>query len=74
LDIANRTMLATADLAGVDLDLKWDDKGECDSALLISCCCWQVLTLHCSPSLFSFIQPESFQLQYQTQGLKMQMT
>jgi len=26
LDIANRTMLATADLAGVDLDLKWDDK------------------------------------------------
>jgi len=26
LDIANRTMLATADLAGVDLDLKWDDE------------------------------------------------
>ncbi|KAL7530558.1 hypothetical protein ACHAWF_003433 [Thalassiosira exigua] len=26
LDIANRTMLATTDLAGVDLDLKWDDK------------------------------------------------
>ncbi len=26
LDIANRTMLATAELAGVDLDLKWDDK------------------------------------------------
>lgn len=26
LDIANRTMMATADLAGVDLDLKWDDK------------------------------------------------
>jgi hypothetical protein len=26
LDIANRTMLATADLAGVDLDLKWDEK------------------------------------------------
>lgn len=26
LDIANRTMLATADLAGVDLDLRWDDK------------------------------------------------
>ena len=25
LDIANRTMLATAELAGVDLDLKWDD-------------------------------------------------
>ena len=26
MDIANRTMLATADLAGVDLDLKWDEK------------------------------------------------
>jgi vacuolar protein sorting-associated protein 13A/C len=26
LDIANRTILATAELAGVDLDLKWDDK------------------------------------------------
>lgn len=26
LDIANRTLLATAELAGVDLDLKWDDK------------------------------------------------
>ncbi|KAL9187273.1 hypothetical protein ACHAXT_001376 [Thalassiosira profunda] len=26
LDISNRTMLATADLAGVDLDLKWDEK------------------------------------------------
>ena len=25
LDIANRTMLATAELAGVDIDLKWDD-------------------------------------------------
>ena len=25
LDIANRTMLATAELAGVDLDLKWDE-------------------------------------------------
>jgi hypothetical protein len=25
LDISNRTMLATAELAGVDLDLKWDD-------------------------------------------------
>mmetsp|Transcript_4276 Transcript_4276/g.8218 ORF Transcript_4276/g.8218 Transcript_4276/m.8218 type:complete len:3387 (-) Transcript_4276:172-10332(-) len=26
LDIANRTMLATADLAGVDLDLKWNNE------------------------------------------------
>jgi vacuolar protein sorting-associated protein 13A/C len=57
LDIANRTMLATADLAGVDLDLKWDDKGECDSDLSINCCCWQVLTLHCSPSLYPFLYP-----------------
>lgn len=26
LDIANRTMLATAELAGVDLDLKWNEE------------------------------------------------
>lgn len=75
LDIANRTMLATADLAGVDLDLKWDDKGErilpFRSIVVVGRCSPSIVHPHFT---LSFIQPESFQLQYQTQGLKMLMT
>ena len=36
LDIANRTALATAELAGVDLDLEWDEEGKFKVSVLDS--------------------------------------